>query len=310
MTTSDQSRLEYADQPPTSLKPQSLERRSLWMDAMYRFQRNRLAMFGLIVVVILLILAIFADVLAPYEYDKVFFTIRHPVLPFTNPDHPFGTDAAGRDYLTRLIYGARTSLLIGLTAPIIAFSIGVPLGAIAGYKGGKWDFVILRLIEIGTGLPGLIFALLLLSIFGTGVLNVVVALSITSWIGSARIARGQFIATREREYVTAATALGATQRQILMFHIFPNAFSPLLIAFSLAVPGFIFAEAGLSFLGLGITEPTASWGKMVGGSVGSNVTVFWHLSLMPTLMIALTLLGFSFVGDGLQEALDVTRSGS
>jgi ABC-type dipeptide/oligopeptide/nickel transport system permease subunit len=141
-------------------------------------------------------------------------------------------------------------------------------------------------------------------------LTVILALSVTSWIGPARIARGKFIATREREFVTAATALGATQRQILMYHIFPNAFSPLLIAFSLAIPGFIFGEAGLSFLGLGITEPTASWGKMVGGSAGSNVTVFWHLSLLPTIMIALTMLGFSFVGDGLQEALDVTRSGT
>ena len=288
----------------------TLERRSLWMDAARRFQRNRLAMLGLIIVIVLFFLAIFADVLAPYEYDKVFFTIRHPVLPFANPDHPLGTDAAGRDYLTRLIYGARTSLLIGMTAPLIAFSIGIPMGAVAGFKGGKWDFIILRLIEIGTGLPGLIFALLLLSIFGTGILNVIIALSITSWIGPARIARGQFLATRGREFVTAAAALGATERQILTYHIFPNAFSPLLIAFSLAIPGFIFAEAGLSFLGLGITEPTASWGKMVGGSVGSNVTVFWHLSLLPTIMIALTMLGFSFVGDGLQEALDVTRAGT
>ena len=283
-------------------------RRSLWGDALRRFRRNRLGMLGLIIVCFLVLLAVFADQLAWYDYKKVFFTIRHPVLPFVDPEHPLGTDTAGRDYLSRLIFGARTSLFIGLLSPCIAFAIGLPLGAVAGYKGGKWDFFISRLIEIGTGLPGLIFALLLLSVLGTGVINVIIVLSITSWIGPARITRGQFLATRDREFVLAARSLGAPELRLLWQHILPNAFSPLLIAFSFAVPGFIFAEAGLSFLGLGITEPTASWGKMVGGSVGTTVTVYWHLALLPTILIALTMLGFSFLGDGLQEALDFTRS--
>ena len=283
-------------------------RRSLWGDALRRFRRNRLGMLGLIIVCFLVFLAVFADQLAWYDYKKVFFTIRHPVLPFVDPEHPLGTDTAGRDYPSRLIYGARTSLFIGLLSPCIAFAIGLPLGAIAGFKGGKWDFFISRLIEIGTGLPGLIFALLLLSVLGTGVINVIIVLSITSWIGPARITRGQFLATRDREFVLAARSLGAPELRLLWQHILPNAFSPLLIAFSFAVPGFIFAEAGLSFLGLGITEPTASWGKMVGGSVGTTVTVYWHLALLPTILIALTMLGFSFLGDGLQEALDFTRS--
>ena len=283
-------------------------RRSLWGDALRRFRRNRLGMLGLIIVCFLVFLALFADQLAWYDYKKVFFTIRHPVLPFVDPEHPLGTDTAGRDYLSRLIYGARTSLFIGLLSPCIAFTIGLPLGAVAGYKGGKWDFFISRLIEIGTGLPGLIFALLLLSVLGTGVINVIIVLSITSWIGPARITRGQFLATRDREFVLAARSLGAQELRLLWQHILPNAFSPLLIAFSFAVPGFIFAEAGLSFLGLGITEPTASWGKIVGSSVGTTVTVYWHLALLPTILIALTMLGFSFLGDGLQEALDFTRS--
>ena len=283
-------------------------RRSLWGDALRRFRRNRLGMLGLIIVCFLFFLAVFADQLAWYDYKKVFLTIRHPVLPFVNPEHPLGTDTAGRDYMSRLIYGARTSLFIGLLSPCIAFAIGLPLGAVAGYKGGKWDFFISRLIEIGTGLPGLIFALLLLSVLGTGVINVIIVLSITSWIGPARITRGQFLATRDREFVLAARSLGAQELRLLWQHILPNAFSPLLIAFSFAVPSVIFAEAGLSFLGLGITEPTASWGKMVGGSVGTTVTVYWHLALLPTILIALTMLGFSFLGDGLQEALDFTRS--
>ncbi len=313
MTTDRSKSLEVtniATGSPVSLAaadPQ-IVRRSLWWDALRRYRRNRLAMLGLFIILFLLFLAIFADILTVYPYERVFFTIRHPTMPFTNPDHPLGTDSAGRDYMTRLIYGARTSLLIGLIAPVIAFSIGVPLGAVAGYKGGKWDLVIQRMIEIGTGIPGLIFALLLLSIAGTGITNVIIVLSITSWIGAARIARGQFLANRNHEFVTAAKALGATDRQIILYHVLPNAFSPLLIAFSLAIPGFIFAEAGLSFLGLGITEPTPSWGKMVGGSVGTTIRVYWHLALLPTIMIALTMLGFSFIGDGLQEALDVTRS--
>lgn len=277
-------------------------------DAVRRFRRNYLAILGLVILLFLIFLAVFADVITVYPYDKVFFTIRHPVLPFTNPDHPLGTDAAGRDYYTRLVYGARTSLFIGIAGASVAFLIGVPLGALAGYFGGWVDFVILRVIEVGTGIPGLIFALLLLSVTGAGVFNLIFVLSITSWIGSARLTRAQFLSLKEREYITAARALGATNRDIIVRHIFPNTISPLLVAFSLAIPMFIFAEAGLSFLGLGITEPTPSWGKMVGGNVGTTVTVYWHLALFPTIMIALTLLGFSFVGDGLQEALDMTQS--
>lgn len=285
-----------------------LKQRSLWQDAFRRFRRNRLAVLGAFILLLLVLMALFADALTQYPYDRVFFTIRHPVMPFENPDHWLGTDTAGRDYYTRLIYGSRTSLFIGLTGAIIAFSIGIPMGALAGYVGGGVDFVVQRIIEVGTGIPGLIFALLLLSVTGAGVWNLIFVLSITSWIGSARITRGQFMAVREREYVTAARALGATSREIIVRHILPNSFSPLLIAFSLAIPQFIFAEAGLSFLGLGITEPTPSWGKMVGSSVGTTITVFWHIAFFPTILIALTLLGFSFVGDGLQEALDMTRS--
>lgn len=293
---------------PIALSDAIIVRRSLWMDAVRRFRRNRLAMFGLFIVLFLLFLAVFAEVLAPYRYDQTFLTIRHPVLPFENPDHPLGTDRVGRDYLSRLIYGARTSMFVGLIVPIITFAIGVPLGALAGYKGGWTDFVVQRVVEIGTAIPGLLFALMLLSIAGNGIQNVILVLSFTGWIGSARLTRAQFLAIREREYVTAARALGATDREIILRHILPNAFSPLLIAFTFAVPGVIFAEAGLSFLGLGIVAPTASWGQMVGGNPGSTIRVFWHLSLFPTILVALTMLGFSFAGDGLQEALDITRS--
>lgn len=293
---------------PISLEEGYISRRSLWIDAAVRFKRNRLAVLGAAFILFLLFLAIFADYISPYSYDKAFLTIRNPVLPFTNPDHPLGTDMAGRDYLSRLIYGARTSMFIGFIVPLITFAIGIPLGALAGYRGGWTDFAIQRVIEIGTAFPFLLFALFLLSITGNGIQNVIIIFCIFGWIGSARIARGQFMALREREYIVAARALGAKEAHILLYHIFPNAFSPLLIAFTISVPGVIFGEAGLSFLGLGITQPTASWGQMVGGSVGNTIRVFWHLAFFPTIMVASTMLSFSFVGDGLQEALDVTRS--
>ncbi len=281
--------------------------RSLWGDAVRRFRRNRLAMFGFVCLVVLLFLAVFADVIAPYPYDKVNFSIVN-LRPFQDPTHILGGDGVGRDYLTRLIYGARTSMLVGLSVPLISFLIGIPLGAVSGYRGGVQDFIIMRLVDIGTARPPLMFALFLLSVIGSGVGNVIVVLAITAWIEPTRLTRAQFLSHREKEFVTAARALGATERQIVFRHILPNVLTPLLVAFTFAVPLAIFAEAGLSFLGIGITEPTASWGKMVGSGVGNSIRVYYHLALFPTILVALTMLSFSFVGDGLQEALDPSRS--
>ncbi len=292
---------------PVKLR-ESIERRSPWIDAARRFRRNRLAMGGLLLVLLLLLVAIFANLISPYPYDRVFLNLRASMLPGVDPLHPLGLDTASRDYLSRLIYGARTSMTVGLVVPIIAFSIGVPLGAISGYFGGRVDFGIQRLIDVATAVPPLLFTLFLLSLLGNGLPNVIFVLGITGWIESTRLTRAQFLTYREKEFVNAARALGATDRDIITRHILPNAISPLLINFSIAIPSAIFAEAGLSFLGIGISEPTASWGKMVGGGIGNTIRVFWHLALFPTLLVGLTMLSFSFVGDGLQEALDPNRS--
>ena len=283
------------------------EQRSLLRDAFYRFLQNRLAMLGLVLLTMLLLVALLADVVAPYGLNQVDFSIvRLP--PFEDPNHILGGDGVGRDFMTRLIYGARTSLFVGLMVPLISFGFAVPLGAIAGYRGGLWDFAILRIVEIATAVPPLLFAMFLISITGAGLGNVIFVLAVTSWIEPARIARAQFLKFRETEFVLAARALGASETQIIARHIFRNALTPLLVSFTFAVPLAIFAEAGLSFLGIGITEPTASWGKMVGGSVkSSTVIVDYHLALFPTLLVALTMLSFSFVGDGLQDALDPAR---
>lgn len=293
-------------QQPVSLGATQVQR-SPWVDAARRFSQNRLAMFGLMVLIFFLFLAIFADVIAPYRYDKADFSIVN-LKPFIDPAHPLGADGVGRDYLTRLIYGARTSLLIGLAVPLITFGIGIPLGALSGYRGGITDFLIQRIVDVATAIPALLFALFLLSVLGSGVLNVIFALAITAWIEPTRLTRAQFLTYREKEFVTSARSLGASDWRIIRTHILANALPPLIISFTFAVPLAIFAEAGLSFLGIGITEPTASWGKMVGSGVGNSIRVYYHLALFPTILVALTMLSFSFVGDGLQEALDPSRT--
>ncbi|MCB0086985.1 MAG: ABC transporter permease, partial [Caldilineaceae bacterium] len=243
-----------------------------------------------------------ANVLAPYPYDEANF-LKVRLFPMEDPAHILGTDDVGRDYLSRLIYGARTSMTVGIVVQLIALSIGLPLGGIAGYLGGMYDFAITRLIEVMTAFPGLLFAILIVSTFGGGFWMVILALSITSWVGMARLVRGQVLSIREKEYIEAARALGSRKRDIIFKHIVPNILSPILIAVSFGIPGAIFGEAGLSFLGIGINDPIASWGKMVGIS-NAYVKVYWHLALFPTLAIALSMLGFSFVGDGLRDALD------
>jgi oligopeptide transport system permease protein len=287
---------------PLHLQESSRPYRTLWQDALRRFVRNRLAVVGLCIVGAFLFMAIFADLIAPYSYDKVDFT-KVRLFPFEDSAHPLGTDDVGRDYLSRLIYGARTSMVVGLAVQTVAVVIGVTLGGLAGYLGGKVDFVIMRLVEVMTAFPGLLFAILLVTVAGGGLLNVIIALSVTSWIGIARLTRGQLLSLREKEYVEAARCIGVSQSRIIRSHLMPNALSPLLVAVSFGIPAAIFGEAGLSFLGIGVNDPIASWGKMVGISQ-AYISVYWHLALLPTVLIALAMLGFSFMGDGLRDALD------
>lgn len=287
---------------PLHLQESKRPYRTLWQDALRRFFHNRLAVVGLCIVGAFLFMAIFADLIAPYPYDKVDFT-KVRLFPFEDPAHPLGTDDVGRDYLSRLIYGARTSMIVGLSVQTVAVLIGVTLGGLAGYLGGKVDFAIMRLIEVMTAFPGLLFAILLVTVAGGGLLNVIIALSVTSWIGIARLTRGQLLSLREKEFVEAARSIGVSKGRIIRAHLMPNALSPLLVAVSFGIPAAIFGEAGLSFLGIGVNDPIASWGKMVGISQ-AYVSVYWHLALFPTVLIALAMLGFSFMGDGLRDALD------
>mgnify|MGYP000050019564 CR=1 FL=1 len=276
--------------------------RTFLEDAFRRFAQNRLALIGLVLVLLIIFFAVFAHFLAPFSYEKARFD-RVLLMPFQHPEHPLGTDEVGRDYLSRLIYGARTSLIVSLSVQGISLLIGLPVGAIAGYFGGKFDYVICRAIDIMTAFPALLFTILIISVLGGGLGTIVIALSLTSWIIIARITRAQVLSLRELEYCIAARSIGASEWRILMRHLLPNAMSPILIAVSFGIPAVIFAEAGLSFLGLGVNDPIASWGKMVGVS-NAYIRVYWHLALFPTLAIAITMLGFSFLGDGLRDALD------
>ncbi len=295
MTVSAATRLDVA-------RPEESRHRTLWHDAARRFLRNRLAVAGLAIVVFFLSLAVFADLVAPYPYDRVYYD-RVLRFPFELAGHPLGTDEVGRDYLSRLIYGARTSMTVGIAVQMVAFVIGVPLGSLAGFVGGRTDFLISRFIDIMTAFPGLMFSILIISVWGGGITKVIFALSITSWIGIARLTRGQILSLREKEYVEAARCVGVSRNRIILRHLLPNALTPILVAISFGIPAAMFGEAGLSFLGIGINDPIPSWGKMVGVS-NAYVRVYWHLALFPTVAVALSMLGFSFVGDGLRDALD------
>jgi len=280
---------------------------SLWRDAVRRFSRNKLAVGSLAVVVLLLGMAIFADLIAPARYD---YSVLTDANQFPSGRHLLGTDGVGRDFLSRLIFGARVSLTVGISVQIVALSIGLTLGTLAGSFGGWVDYVIMRFVEVFTAVPVFLFALFLMSVWrgndvisAGGLVNVILAIGLIGWVDVCRLTRAQLLSLREKEFVQAAHALGAGRLHIARTHLLPNALAPLIVAVTLGVPTAIFTEAGLSFLGFGINDPLPSWGKMISESL-AYVRVYWYLGLFPTLALALTMLSFSFVGDGLRDALD------
>ena len=280
---------------------------TLWRDAVRRFSRNKLAVGSLAVVALLAIMAVFADLLAPARYD---FSVLGDANQFPSGRHLLGTDGVGRDFLSRIIFGARVSLTVGLSVQAIALVIGLTLGTLAGSFGGWLDYIVMRFVEVFTAVPIWLFALFLISVWrgsdsisGSGLVNVILAIGLIGWIDICRLTRAQLLSLREKEYVLAATAMGANHLQIARRHLLPNALAPLIVAVTLGIPTAIFTEAGLSFLGFGINDPLPSWGKMIADSL-AYVRVYWYLGLFPTLVLALTMLSFSFVGDGLRDALD------
>jgi ABC-type dipeptide/oligopeptide/nickel transport system permease subunit len=293
----------------------SRRERGLYRDAARRFVKNRLAIVGLALTLTLIILAVFADnslvalplgrepspLIARTTFNEIFFG---PVGAFPSIEYWMGTDLNGRDFFSRIVYGARISLTIGILAQLIAVIIGVPLGSIAGWMGGRVDFVVMRLVDIMSAFPTLLFAYFIMARLGAGFRNVMLAIGIISWVPVCRLTRAQFLALRERPFVDAARALGAGPWRIIRFHLLPNSLAPIIVSLTLGIPRTIFTEAALSFLGLGINPPTPSWGQMLGRDGVVNMTFFWHLAFFPAMMIALTMLGFTLMGDGLRDALD------
>jgi len=272
----------------------------LWRDAWRRLLRNKLAVAGGITVALLCFVAIFANVLAPRSYTKANFG---NIYEFPSRDFPLGTDQLGRDVLSRMIYGARVSMLVGLGSQVIVVLLGVPLGAIAGYVGGRTDIAMTRFIDVMYAFPRLLFVILVMSMLGAGLINIFIALGLTGWVGIARQTRAQVLALKEKEFVEGARALGARGWRVLIRHILPSALTPIVVSVTFGIPEAIFTEAALSFIGVGINPPTPSWGQMVGENQ-QFLRSYWYLCVFPSIAIAVTMLSFTFFGDGVRDALD------
>ncbi|HJV32043.1 MAG TPA: ABC transporter permease [Bacillales bacterium] len=273
---------------------------SFWKDVFMRFRKNHLAMFGLVLLVILVLFAIFGPHMTKFDYstNNLMDTNKAP-----NGKHWFGTDELGRDLFTRVWYGARISLFIGLAAALIDLFIGVLWGGIAGYRGGKTDDIMMRIADILWGVPYLLLVILLMVILDQGLGTMILAMTITGWINMSRIVRGEVLGLKNQEYVLAAQTLGAKTQRIMFRHLIPNAMGPILVTMTLTIPSAIFTEAFLSYLGLGVPAPLASWGTMASDGVQALQFYPWRL-FFPATFICLTIFAFNVVGDGLRDALD------
>jgi peptide/nickel transport system permease protein len=265
-----------------------------------RLRRNRMAMAGLILVLGLFAVAVLAPWLAPY--DPTLINLQEVLRPPGVP-HLLGTDTLGRDVLSRVIYGARISLLVGFVAVGLATLIGVLVGALAGYYGGVVDAVLMRLVDLMLCFPTLFLILAVIAVLGPSIWNIMVVIGVTGWMGVARLVRAEFLSLREREFVVAARALGASDARLIWRHLLPNALTPVMVSATLGVAGAILTESALSFLGLGVQAPTPSWGNIL--TMGKdNLEIAWWLSVFPGLAILVTVMSYNLLGEGIREAID------
>ncbi len=273
---------------------------SLWHDASLRLRKNKLAMLGLLFIIALAILSLLTPIIAPYSYEaqNLYMGATPPSLK-----HWLGTDVLGRDLLTRLMYGGRISLTVGLIATSVALTIGVTWGAVAGYLGGKVDAVMMRFVDTLYALPFSIFIILLTVVFGRSLLLLFLAIGAVEWLTMARIIRGQVLSLKKQEFVEAATAIGLSRWQIIRRHLIPNALGPIIVYTTLTIPSVILLESFLSFLGLGIQPPQSSWGSLISYGVETMEEYPWLL-IYPGLVLSITLFSLNFLGDGLRDALD------
>ena len=277
---------------------------SLWSDALYRLSRNRAAMFGGLILILLIICAALAPWIAPYSYS--YQNLSLGASP-PSADHLLGTDVLGRDLLSRILYGARISLLVGFVATGVALVIGVSWGIIAGYIGGRVDSIMMRIVDILYGLPFIIFIILLMVIFGRNLWLLFGAIGAVEWLTMARIVRGQVIGLKNQEFVMAAKAMGVSNLSMFRRHLLPNILGPIAVYATLTIPQVMLLEGFLSFLGLGIQPPMSSWGTLIKDGVESMEEFSWLL-IYPGITFTVTLFALNFFGDGLRDALDPKTS--
>ncbi|OPJ56301.1 ABC transporter permease [Alkalithermobacter paradoxus] len=271
-----------------------------WQDVWRRLKSNKVAMGGLIFLVFLVLLAIFGPMLSRYSYyDQNLALANHG----PSSSNWFGTDKHGRDLYVRILYGARISLTVGIVASIINLVVGVLYGGISGYAGGKVDNIMMRIVDILSTIPLTLYVILLMVVIGSGLKSILIAIGSVYWLSMARIVRGQILSLKEQEYVLAAKTLGASSLRIILRHLIPNAMGPIIVTMTMSIPSAIFTEAFLSFIGLGVSAPQASWGVLANDALGSIRTYPYQL-FFPALAISVTMLAFNFLGDGLRDALD------
>lgn len=273
---------------------------SFLKDLATAYRRNRLAMVGAVVVVALVLMAVLAPVLSPYDPYLIDLDV---MTQAPTRAHWLGTDQFGRDLLTRILYGTRISLVIGIVPTLLSMAIGTTLGLMGGYYGGKVDMVIMRLCDIVLAFPSLLLAMAIMYTLGATLLNIFIALAAVGWAGTARVVRSQVLSLREKEFVEAARAVGVRSRVIMARHILPNCLPALIVLFTLGIPGAILSEASLSFLGVGAQPPTPSWGLIITSGKEFLFSAPW-IAISPGVFILVTVLAFNFMGDGLRDALD------
>lgn len=283
-----------------SILPEEPPRR---IGAARRILRDRRAFAGTVFLAVLAAAAVFAPLIAPYDPNAM----DYMMLEEPSPAHPLGVDDLGRDLLSRIVHGARVSLFVGLVTVALALVLGVAMGVAAGYFGGWIDMLIMRYIDLQWAFPNILIAVYLVAVFGTGLLNVIVAISLAYLDDFARVARGMTLSVKEEQYVAAARAVGCSDRRIMVRHILPNITAPVIVLATVSVSNAILAEAVLSFLGLGVSADTPTWGLIL-SEARSFVTRAWWLGIFPGLAIMLTVLSINFLGDALRDVLDVRES--
>ena len=283
----------------------AMKSRSYFQDVWFQFKKNKLALVSLIFIIVMILCAIFIPMFSRYSYDAQDLSNTNigPSL-----DHWFGTDKFGRDIFIRVMYGARISLSVGFAAAAINLIIGIIWGGLCGYIGGNFDMILMRIVDIIYSVPTLLYVILIMLIFGSNIFSVLLAICISSWVGLARQVRAQVMAQKEQEYALAARVIGASNTRILFKHLVKNSIGPIIVNTTLMVPSAIFTEAFLSFVGIGISIPMASWGTMANDARAIMMTQPLQM-VWPVMAICLTMLALNFIGDGLNQALDPKKRG-